>query len=415
MAAGSRFSLDACGRAWSNALLALLTCLLLSACAGGQTQPFAKSGKPSGRTPPAIVVRSMEGIPSAKENVLFSSLVSAAGPRDIAIVKGEFQGSYSLMGSFRATQSVEGASVDYRWVLLNDKNQQIHTITGSEAGRPVDGDPWDGIDPDTLRRVAAYTAENLSSRLAQLGFATLSAGLMPPADTFVEAGPGAEKDIDPVLYGRLAAAVMAPQPAAAPIDYADAGALADDPGPEFSYEPPELEEFDPGSPTEQAEAPEPQPPGDPESRKSDLGPPPARAPTPAPAPQRVAAKPEQLKISAVAVTAVKGSPGKGNGELVSAMRKVLRDAGWPVLTKGQYNALSIDGTVKLGRAEGGTQAVELHWTVRMPDGEVLGTVKQANRVEAGSLEQGWGEAAGFAAQGAAEGIFDIVGKLQKRL
>ena len=49
------------------------------------------------------------------------------------------------------------------------------------------------------------------------------------------------------------------------------------------------------------------------------------------------------------------------------------------------------------------------------NGKVLGEIKQANRVEAGSLDKGWGEAAEFAAKGAAHGIFELVEKARKSL
>jgi len=399
MVAGSRKSLDAAGKAVALALTLLLVCLGLAACSG-QPQPFSKATKGPGRTPPAIIVRSMAGLPPDKEAFLFKSLVAAAGPRDIAIVKGEFQGGYSLTGEFRVMPGPEGVTLDYRWSLVSDKGQPLHSIANSEPGRPVTGDPWEGIDPDTLRRVATYTTESLSSRLSQLGFSTQSAGLLPPSDTFVEAGPGAEKDIDPEVYGRLAAAVMWPQPVA-----------ANDPATANAAVPPLANAAAPP-----AEANVAAPPAADSAAivKGDRIAPDTAAPAD-PEPNVAAAETAKHHISAVAVTRVQGAPGKGNGELLSAMRKVLKDAGWPVLGKEQSNALTIDGKVMLGQAQGKTQSVELHWTVRMPDGTVLGTVKQANRIEAGSLDKGWGEAAGYAAQGAAQGIFDLVGKAQKSL
>jgi hypothetical protein len=54
--------------------------------------------------------------------------------------------------------------------------------------------------------------------------------------------------------------------------------------------------------------------------------------------------------------------------------------------------------------------VALAWTVKMPDGKTLGTVRQANKVPAGSLAVGFGENALFAAQAAAPGIYDLVKK-----
>src|SRR5687767_3027824 len=95
---------------WRLPWLLLPLCVLaalLAACSG-QVQPFSKATKPGGRTPPAIIVRAIAGLPADKEKVLFESLASAAGPRDIAIVREDFQGGYSLSGEFRADQGPEG-------------------------------------------------------------------------------------------------------------------------------------------------------------------------------------------------------------------------------------------------------------------------------------------------------------------
>jgi hypothetical protein len=56
--------------------------------------------------------------------------------------------------------------------------------------------------------------------------------------------------------------------------------------------------------------------------------------------------------------------------------------------------------------------VLLNWTVKMPDGEVLGTIKQANDIEPGSLDQSWGDTAYLATQAASEGIFELVNKVR---
>ena len=52
--------------------------------------------------------------------------------------------------------------------------------------------------------------------------------------------------------------------------------------------------------------------------------------------------------------------------------------------------------------------VSLSWVVKSPTGKVLGDVKQANDVPAGSLDEGWGGAATAVAEAAASGIFDVV-------
>jgi hypothetical protein len=143
-------------------------------------------------------------------------------------------------------------------------------------------------------------------------------------------------------------------------------------------------------------------------------PPPETPEATEPAPQPVEKKPvkkaDATEIKAVAVPVVTGSPGKGNGELTAAMRKALADAGWPVVKEPQSNALTIRGRVSLAPPQGETQKVSLTWVVTAPDGSRLGDVSQSNDVPAGSLAQGWGENAGYAAQAAAEGIFNLIQK-----
>ncbi len=120
-------------------------------------------------------------------------------------------------------------------------------------------------------------------------------------------------------------------------------------------------------------------------------------------------KPGDTEIKAVAVLPVSGS---GGAELTSAMRKILKDAGWPVLTSARADALTIKGRVVVDAAKDNQQLVHLVWVVSTPKGKVLGDVKQNNPVPAGSLDAGWGENAGYASQAAAEGIFKLIEKFR---
>ncbi len=131
---------------------------------------------------------------------------------------------------------------------------------------------------------------------------------------------------------------------------------------------------------------------------------------PEPPKQTAVAKPGSVEIKAVAVLPVVGGNAKGNGELTSAMRRVLKEAGWQVLAAPRKDALSIQGKVAVDPALAGKQMVHLVWMVSTPAGKNLGNVKQDNAVPDGSLNVGWGENAGFAAQGAAEGIFKLIEK-----
>jgi hypothetical protein len=138
-----------------------------------------------------------------------------------------------------------------------------------------------------------------------------------------------------------------------------------------------------------------------------------QAPEPAPAPveavpPKVIHKATDVQIKAVAVPQVTGASGKGNAELTFAMRKVLKEAGWPVLTAPRADALTIQGRVVTDTAANGQQPVHLSWSVITPKGKNLGDVKQNNSVPAGSLDSGWGENAAYASQAAATGIFKLI-------
>ena len=120
-----------------------------------------------------------------------------------------------------------------------------------------------------------------------------------------------------------------------------------------------------------------------------------------------------MKIATVAVLGVTGAPGKGNAELARALRLVLRKAGWPVYAKKRPDSMTITGRVALGPKTPRGQRVHLTWTVRAPNGKVLGTIEQSNVVEPGSLDAGFGPAALPAAEGAAQGIFNLVRRLRR--
>ncbi len=118
--------------------------------------------------------------------------------------------------------------------------------------------------------------------------------------------------------------------------------------------------------------------------------------------------PNTKAIRAVAVPQVKGAPGAGNRELTAAMRQVLKNAGWPVRSKPGDDTLTVRGKVKVGQKQKGKQPITLAWVVSDPTGDVLGTVKQANKVPAGSVDRGFGPNAKYVAQAAAPGIFNLV-------
>jgi hypothetical protein len=373
--------------------LALVCAVLVSGCSG-ESRPFSKASAPSGRTAPAISVLSMNGLPVPKAKMLGNFLQEASAKRDIAVVPQDFADSWKLTGEFLPQPGADGElQLVYGWTLKDAKGRIMHQISAAEPVGPAGGDVWAAVSPDSLRRVAGFTSENLASRLGQLGFATQTSGLIPPSDAYARAGPNAEKELDyETLYGHRSAG--GGQLGAAG-QVASEGAMqqpAVAPQPGVMPEPVPEQEV---AAARQVAASEPQ------------------AEQPA-APEKKTAKTsaKATAIRGVTVTGVKGSPGRGNAELANAMRRVLKKAGWPVYDSARPDALNIAGNVKLGKRQGGTQKVALAWTVTSPEGKSLGTVRQANNVPAGSLDAGWGKTADYAAQAGAEGIFDLVGKLR---
>jgi hypothetical protein len=356
-------------------ILMVLCLILLTACGGGGSQPFAKgegTPGPSGKTVPPIALLEVAGLPQSKLPALKDALAIAAGKRDMAIIDTKLDNTtLSLTGSFTVTPDPSAVRVSYNWTLSDPTGAVLHTISAEETAPGASaGDPWQQVTPTVLQRIAAYTAESLSSRLSQLGYATEVGGIPPPLETYAQAGPDADKDIDyETLYGpgKGQTAVAEAEPSKVPPT--DDKALA------------------------AAEA-------DPVDDKVVA----AAAP-----PAKTDAK-GRKQISAVVVLPVSGAPGTGNADLTKAMRQTLSDAGWPVLPSPRENALTILGHVKLGPKQAKRQNVALAWTVKTPDGRTLGTVKQANDVPPGSLEKGFGDNALFAAQAAAGGIYDLVKK-----
>lgn len=365
-------------------VLMVLCLVLLAACGGGGSKPFAKgegTPGPSGKTVPPIALLQVAGLPAAKLPQLKDALAIAAGKRDMAIIDSKLDSStLSLTGSFKIIPEASAVRISYNWTLTDPAGSVLHTISAEEVapGAPA-GDPWQQVTPTVLQRIAAYTAESLSSRLSQLGYATEVGGIPPPLETYAKAGPDADKDIDyETLYGpgKGPTAVAEAQPPA------DNKTMAEAEAPPVDDKALAAVEAEPADDKVVATAAKPVK-GDGSGRK---------------------------QIGAVVVLPVSGAPGTGNADLTRAMRQTLADAGWPVLTSPREDALTILGHVKLGPKAAKSQNVALAWTVKTPDGRTLGTVRQANDVPPGSLEGGFGDNALFAAQAAASGIYDLVKK-----
>jgi len=366
-------------RTWRLALLALLAGFL-AAC-GSVDRPFSKSADPAVAqnrpAAPPIRLEALNDVPPAQAGRLKAALRQAAARRGLRLVADGGK-ALRLRGDFEPFRDGAGKRrLAYVFRLRGDGGRVIEEAGGNEIVRDGAGDPWAGIGSIARTRIAETVMEKLSGKLAQMGYGTQGAGLPPPMETLVKAGPGAEKELDPDLLAGL------PPPN---------GGLAG------------------GSPAALAPAPVPAPPPQPVARARPVPAPGAKMRKNAVKGKKPAAA--RVRISTVAVLPVRGAPGKGNAELTRAMKAVLRKAGWPVVGHPRRDSMLVRGRVSVGRPGAGGQQVKIAWTVKSPTGKVLGVIRQANRVPAGSLGGGFGEAAPAVAEAAAEGIFQLVRKLR---
>ncbi len=405
-----------------GALMALLV-MLLASCSTGSGVTDVGGTEPKGKTVPPVAYQQITGLPPGKLNELKTALAVAGGTRDIGFVEGAAPaGAFTLGGQFRAFADASGVRVIYQWQFRDADGVLIDTLDGEDnAGLFSGTDPWAAVSPSVIERIARRTTEQMAKKLSGMGYATrLSRLYVPPADYFALASPDAHREVDFETLNGPGMASAGMDMIASAGDMPPAEALADLEPSVTSVDP------QPGEALLATTA-APPPPSDTEvaveevssgstraktadagastaERKSDLG-------EPAPKASEKQAK-SSREIRAVAVLAVKGSPGSGgDAELTAAMRKTLSAAGWPVVSKPQADALTIVGRVKVAE-KGSGQSVSVRWEVRSPDGETLGDVKQANDVPRGALDLGWGPAAFAVAEAAATGIFDIVKRYQ---
>src|SRR3546814_1904922 len=76
------------------------------------------------------------------------------------------------------------AAVYSCWLCFFFSSRRRHTSCALVTGVQTCALP---ISPTVLQRIAAYTAESLSSRLSQLGYATEVGGIPPPLETYAQA------------------------------------------------------------------------------------------------------------------------------------------------------------------------------------------------------------------------------------
>jgi hypothetical protein len=120
--------------------------------------------------------------------------------------------------------------------------------------------------------------------------------------------------------------------------------------------------------------------------------------------------PAEQKPTAILVGTIDGAPGDGAASLKRALEFVLRQSDIPVAGADPGDALTLVGTIEMGRPADGLQKVAIRWVMKLPDGRELGDVRQENAVPAGSLDRAWGNTALLVAEAAYAGIVALYEK-----
>jgi hypothetical protein len=114
------------------------------------------------------------------------------------------------------------------------------------------------------------------------------------------------------------------------------------------------------------------------------------------------------RVAKLYVPEVTGAPGDGNVALTRLIRADLAELGPLVQVTPEGTDFTVKGQVTVSPLPKGQQQVEIAWTVTRPSGKVEGKVSQLHSLEAGSLDQYWGDVAGVVAQEASGGINVVV-------
>jgi hypothetical protein len=120
--------------------------------------------------------------------------------------------------------------------------------------------------------------------------------------------------------------------------------------------------------------------------------------------------PAEHKPTAILVGTIDGAPGDGATSLKRALEFVFRQSDIPVAGPDHDDALTLVGSIEIGRPADGHQTVAIRWVMMQPDGHEIGDVRQQNAVPAGSLDRAWGDTALLVAEAAYDGIIALYEK-----
>lgn len=116
----------------------------------------------------------------------------------------------------------------------------------------------------------------------------------------------------------------------------------------------------------------------------------------------------------VYVAPVTGAPELGNRALRGAMRAALRAERIDVTGERTAGGLVVTGKVVMGPVMSGFRSITVDWTVSRTGGSRLGEMTQRNVIESSDRDEAWRPMAEDIADGAAQGMLDLLRRLRQR-
>ncbi|MGY9005962.1 MAG: hypothetical protein ACKVJQ_07695 [Alphaproteobacteria bacterium] len=112
----------------------------------------------------------------------------------------------------------------------------------------------------------------------------------------------------------------------------------------------------------------------------------------------------------ITILGIEGAPGDGAIALRRSMEFALSKLGFKITSDLATDgaAMVLVGDVQMEKTSPEFERARIAWSVLAPDGRVLGTIRQASQVRAGSLDQNWGPVAVLATKAGAEGVAQLI-------
>jgi hypothetical protein len=148
----------------------------LAACQAGGGGLLASGGSPTGKP---IAVESIEGLPPAVRTALTDELASAAASRRVELV-GTGDARYRVRGYLSAEPSDSGGTqLAFVWDVFDAQKRRTKRVTGTS---PIRSASLDGLDKETLRKLAADSMDELATFLSASAAAPAAGAVEPEPD-----------------------------------------------------------------------------------------------------------------------------------------------------------------------------------------------------------------------------------------